>query len=64
MPTLKDAKKRQPEVLDAASLAALEKGLEMAASDPRRWTPEQVRIDARRVRVREELVEETESLGL
>jgi hypothetical protein len=37
----------ETEVLDAATLAALDDGLKMADKDPRRWTPEQVRADAR-----------------
>jgi hypothetical protein len=35
------------EVLDPVTLAALEDGLKMAAANPRRWTPEEVRHDAR-----------------
>jgi hypothetical protein len=40
-------KEQAPEVLDAVTLAALDEGLRMAASDPRRWSPDQVREDAR-----------------
>ena len=37
------------EVLDAQTLAALEEGLRMAAANPQRWTPEQVRADAKKM---------------
>lgn len=41
------AKSQEPEVLDPITLAALEEGLKMAEADSRRWTPAQVREDAR-----------------
>ena len=49
MPILDKAKNQEPEILDAETLAALEEGLKMADVDPRRWTPEQVRNDARSI---------------
>ena len=39
----------QVEVLDAETRAALEEGLQMANTDPQRWTPEEVRADAKRM---------------
>lgn len=47
MKTLEKAKRNKPELLDQITLEALEEGLKMADNDPRRWTPEQVRNDAR-----------------
>ena len=49
MHNLEKTQIQEPVVLEVHSLAALKVGLEMAATDQRRWTPEQANNDARAV---------------
>lgn len=39
----------KPEQLDAETRAALDEGLRNAEANPKRWTPEQVREDAKKM---------------
>ena len=43
------AKTTKSYLLDAETRAALEEGLRLAKEDPRRWTPEEVRADAKKL---------------
>jgi hypothetical protein len=45
MPIVKKNQDEKYLVLDADTLAAVDEGLEGAASNPQRWTPEQVTKD-------------------
>lgn len=38
-----------PEVLDEETRVSLDEGLRLAEANPQRWTPEQVREDAKRM---------------
>lgn len=48
-PMDRDEEIKAPAVLDAETLAALDEGLRVADEDPRRWTTEEVKADARRM---------------
>lgn len=48
-PMDRDEETKAPAVLDAETLAALDEGLRVADEDPRRWTTEEVKADARRM---------------